>query len=65
MSTKHGLHFAALDGPTQSRILTSLHDCRFRDCPNTPEDVARDVLRTRAREPRRLPSWMLAHISTS
>lgn len=65
MSTKHGLHFAALDGPTQHWILTRLHECRARHCQNTPDDVARDVLRTRAREPRRLPSWMLAHISTS
>ncbi len=65
MSTKHGPHFAALDRPTQNRILTRLHECPVRNCRSTPDDVARDILRARARQPRRLPSWMLAHTPTS
>jgi len=56
MSHDVGPNFAALDEAAQSRILTAIRDCRWHRCPSNPEDVARDVLATQTRQPRRLPS---------
>jgi hypothetical protein len=56
MSTSYRPHFDALDEPTQQAILDRLNGgCRARRCTSTPDSVARDIRRTRARKPHRLP----------
>jgi hypothetical protein len=42
--------FELLDAPTQLEVTRALERCHFRHCTSTPESIALDILKSRARQ---------------